>query len=172
MRKTALLFLCLATISCSRKTPASDFPKVAEEAVYKILSFSPVTASGQGLHQYQGQDFDRELDNLSFRAIQKEREYYAELHKRLEQFDKESLSPEDRADYDVIEYQIGLGLFDIDIARSWQRSPQSYVELLGTALFNPLVLEYAPKEQRFQHIISRIEKIPGFLDVARRQLSN
>src|SRR5439155_18830437 len=141
-----------------------------EEAVYKMLSFSPVAASGQGLHKYNGEDFDRQLDNLSFQGIRKQRDYFIGLHKQLETFDKDALSPEDRADYDVIDYQIGLALFDSDVAQTWRKSPQMYVELIGSALFNPLVLEYAPKEERFQHIIARLEKLTGFVDVARRQL--
>ncbi len=86
------------------------------------------------------------------------------------QFDRNALSAEDRADYDIIDYQIGLSLFDTDVARTWQRNPQGYVELLGAAIYNPFVLEYAPKEERYKHIIARLEKIPGFVDVARRQL--
>ena len=55
----------------------------------------------------------------------------------MEDMDKNALSPEDRADYDIVDTQIGLALFDLDIAQSWRHSPQSYVELLGSALFNP-----------------------------------
>ena len=164
------LLLILSTVSCSRGRPASEFGALTEEVVYKTLSFSPVNASGQGLHKYNGEDFDRELDDLSFRGIRRQRDYFVDLHKRLQEFDRNSLGPEDRADYDIIDYQIGLALFDTDVAQSWRRSPQTYVELLGSALFNPLVLEYAPKEERFQHIIARLGKIPGFVDVARRQI--
>jgi uncharacterized protein (DUF885 family) len=172
VRRVLPAVLILAATACSRKTPPSEFSKLSEEAVYKLLAFSPVGASGQGLHKYNGQDLDRELDNPGFRYIQVQRNYVVELHKRLGQFDKDALSPEDRADYDIIDYQVGLTLFDTDVARSWQRSPQSYVELLGSAVFNPFVLEYAPKEERYRHIIARLEKFPGYVDVARRQLSN
>jgi uncharacterized protein (DUF885 family) len=123
------------------------------------------------LHKYNGRDFDRELDDLSFQAIQKQRDYYIGLHKRLEGYDKGALAPEDQADYDIIDTQIGLALFDLDIAQSWRHSPQSYVELLGSALFNPFVLEYAAKPERYEHIIARLEKIPEFLTVAQRQLA-
>jgi uncharacterized protein (DUF885 family) len=143
---------------------------LAEEFVYKTLSFSPVAASGQGLHKYNGEDFDRALDDISPQAIQKQRDYFIDLHKRMEAMDKNALSPEDRADYDIVDTQIGLALFDLDIAQSWRHSPQSYVELLGSALFNPYVLEYAPKPDRFDHIIARLEKIPAFTRTAQRQL--
>jgi uncharacterized protein (DUF885 family) len=157
------------TLSCA-KAPAPDFSKIADEFVNTTLSFSPVTASGQGLHKLNGVDFDRELDDIAPPAVNKQRDYYIDLHKRLEMFDKKSLSAEDRADYDIIDTQIGLALFDLDIAQSWRHSPQSYVELIGTALFNPFVLEYAPKPERYEHIVARLLRIPTFVTVAKRQL--
>lgn len=170
--RSRLLFLTLTmiTVSCSRKSSGPEFQKFADEFVYTTLSFSPVSASGQGLHKYNGVDFDRDLDDVSSRAIQKQRDYYIAAHKRLEAFDKNSLAPEDQADYDVIDAAIGLALFDMDIAQSWRHSPQSYVELLGVALFNPFVLDYAPKEERYQHIVARLGKIPHFLQTAQYQL--
>jgi uncharacterized protein (DUF885 family) len=165
-----VLIVLLGVTSCSRKTAAPEFEKVASDFVDTTLSFSPVTASGQGLHKLNGKDFDRDLDDLSRRAIQMQRDYYINLHKRLEDFDKDALSPEDRADYDIIDTQIGLALFDLDIAQSWRHSPQSYVELIGSALFNPFVLDYAPKPERYEHIIARLQKIPAFVEVAQRQL--
>jgi hypothetical protein len=174
MRTAVLFILSITILSCSRKGTSelsADFQKLSEEAVYKILSFSPVNASGQGLHTYNGEDFDKELDNLNYFTIRKQRDYYVDLHKRLDKFDRSALAPEDRADYEILEYQIGLALFDIDIAESWRHSPQGYVELLGSALFNPVALEYAPLEKRFGDIIARLEKVPAFTETARRQLS-
>src|SRR5580698_4814539 len=162
--------LLIAITGCSKKPPP-EFGKLAEEFVYKTLSFSPVSASGQGLHKYNGEDFDRELDDLSSAAIQKQRDYYNDLRKRMQALDKASLSPEDRADYDIVDTQIGLALFDIDIAQSWKHSPQSYVELLGSALFNPYVLEYAPLPERFEHVVARLGKIPAFVETAQNQLT-
>ena len=101
-----VLLLLMSIIGCSRKPPAPEFGKITEEFVYKTLSFSPVSASGQGLHKYNGEDFDRELDDLAYPAIQKQRDYYIDLHKRMEALDKNSLSPEDRADYDIVDTQI------------------------------------------------------------------
>jgi uncharacterized protein (DUF885 family) len=159
------------TVSCSSKTPTQDFGKVADEFVNTTLSFSPVSASGQGLHKLNGVDFDRQLDDIGFQAVQKQRDYYIDLHKRLGNFDKKALSAEDRADYDIIDTQIGLALFDLDIAQTLRHSPQSYVELVGTALFNPFVLEYASKAERYEHIIARLLRVPTFLTEARRQLA-
>lgn len=158
------------TLSCGAKSSPTDFTKIADEFVNTTLSFSPVTASAQGLHKLKGVDFDRQLDDPGAEAVNKQRAYYIDLHKRLETFDRKSLSPEDRADYDIIDTQIGLALFDLDIAQTWRHSPQSYVELIGSALFNPLVLEYAPKPERFEHIVARLLRVPDYLRVVKRQL--
>lgn len=172
MRSPLVVVILLSgTVSCSRETPAPEFAKVADDFVYTTLSFSPVGASGQGLHRYNRKDFDRDLDDISRRSIQKQRDYYIAFHKRLEAFNRDSLSPEDRADYDIIDTAIGLALFDFDIAQSWQHNPQSYVELLGSALFTPFVLEYAPLPERYEAIIARLQKIPEFIEVAQRQLA-
>lgn len=171
MRKSPLaLLLALALASCAHSISGDGFSKLADEFVYKTLSFSPVWASSQGLHQYNGVSYDTQLDDVSQNAVQRQRTWYVEFHKRLEAVDKDSLSPEDRADYDVIVAQIGLALFDIDMARSWRRSPQSYVELIGNALYNPLILEYAPKEDRFRHIVARLNGVPAFVQSAMRSL--
>ena len=54
MRIAGLVVLLVALSSCSRKTPPSEFGKLAEEAVYKMLSFSPVGASGQEVGTAEG----------------------------------------------------------------------------------------------------------------------
>jgi uncharacterized protein (DUF885 family) len=164
--------LTMTTLSCSRHSSAADFPKLVEDFTYQSLAFSPVSASGQGLHKYKGQDMDRALDDISTTAIATQHQYYTDLQKRLNTFDKQALTPEDQADYDIIDAQIGLALFDLDAVQSWKHSPQSYVELLGSAIYNPFILEYAPLAERFAHIIARMQQIPSFIDTAQQQLSN
>src|ERR1035437_2012024 len=93
-----VVLVCLSTVSCWHSSSNSGFPRLTEEFVYKTLAFSPVFASSQGLHQYGGVSFDAQLDDVGFQAIQRQRDSYVSFHKRLEAFDKNSLSPEDRAD--------------------------------------------------------------------------
>ena len=88
--------ICLGTTGCTHSSPDAEFPKLTEEFVYKTLSFSPVYASSQGLHQYKGVNFDTQLDDVSRQSIQQQRDFYADFHKRLEAFNKSSLTPEDR----------------------------------------------------------------------------
>ncbi len=157
--------------SACEKNVTSQFPALEEEFVGTTLSFSPANATAEGYHSHLGVDLDDKLDDVSFPAIQKQREFYAAFHRKLEGVDRAALSPEDQADFDIIEDQIALSQLDIDLVQTWRHNPTYYVELLGNALFAPYVLDYAPKEKRAQQIISRVLKIPGFLDQAKRNLA-
>src|SRR5258708_4706797 len=56
--------------------------------------------------------------------------------------------------------------------RSDVHTPTVNVELVGNALFNPLVLEYGPKPQRFRHIIKRLQRVPALMREARDNLKD
>ena len=112
------------------------------------------------------------LDDISPAGIERQRQFYTTFRDRLAREVKSgSLSPEDRADYDIVAGQISLGLLELDRIQSYRHNPTTYVELAGNALFNPQVLEYAPKAERFRHIIARLRKLPGFLDQAANNLA-
>lgn len=162
--------MILLSTGCSRKEPASDFPKIAGEFVYRSLAFSPIAATAQGLHTFEKRKLDSELDDYRRQAITVQREFYAGIHKKLVALDRDSLSEEDKADFDIIDTQCGLALFDIDIARTWNRNPTLYVEAIGNALFAPYQLEYAPKPERFKQIVARMKLLPGFVEVAQQNL--
>src|SRR5262249_42199495 len=49
-------------------------------------------------------------------------------------------------------------------------NPTVYVELAGNALYTPYVLNYAPKDQRFGHIVKRMEKLPALMEQAKANL--
>ena len=161
--------LLLVLSGCGSRQPQSLAP-LADEFVYTTLAFSPVNSTSQGYHQHRGKDLDSQLDDFSQQALSEQRNFYSGFHQRLEKIDKNSLSPEDRADYDIMKGQIALSQFDLDLALTWRRSPTMYVELAGSAIFAPFVLEYAPLPDRMRHIIARLEKFPDLMRRARMNL--
>jgi len=147
-----------------------DFSKLTEDFVYSSLALSPTSATAAGYHEHDGVSLDEMLDDYSPKGIADQHSFYENFRNRLSAIKPESLSAEDRADYGIIEDQIGLALLELDIIQNYKHNPTAYVELIGNALFSPQVLEYAPKEKRYGQIIQRLRKIPALLDQAKGNL--
>jgi uncharacterized protein (DUF885 family) len=158
--------------ACGDPKPSPSFDSLTEEFVYSTLALSPVSATQAGYHQHKGVNLDESLDNLSPAGIQNQRQFYTDFRGRLDKWKAASLSPEQQADREIMSDQIALGLLELDSIQSYRHNPTLYVELIGNALFNPLVLEYAPKPQRMRHIIARLGKISTLLDQARQNLTS
>ena len=168
-----LLLVALGWFGCAKRKMPEAFTPLAEEFVYTSLALSPVGATSAGYHTHAGMKLDEMLDDLSPAGIEQQRKFYQGFRERLAKaVDPQQLAPEDRADYDIIQDQISLNLLEFDQIQSYKHNPTVYVELAGNALFNPHVLEYAPKKERVGHIIARLGKLPAFLDQAKKSLAD
>jgi uncharacterized protein (DUF885 family) len=147
-----------------------DVATLSAEFVNATLAFSPATATSVGLHRYQNRNLDDLLDDMSPEGADRQRRYYREFQGRLSRLDAARLTEEDRADVTIMKDQVALALLDLNEVHSYLHNPTIYVETLGNALFSPFVLEYAPKPERIQSIIQRLEKVPVYLDVATSNL--
>jgi len=163
---TAFLF---SLTGCSHRTRVS---RLTEEFVYTVLSFSPSSATAAGLHRYQNQNLDGQLDDLGPAAMDHQARFYRDFNQRLLQLDPETMSAEDRADWSIMVDRTGLALFDLVEMRGYRHDPLRYVETLGNALYIPYVLDYAPKTERFRHISSRLRKVPLLLDQATANIAS
>lgn len=171
-RKTISTFCGLiALCGCSSNPAHESFTKLAEEFVYTTLANSPVGATQTGYHRHQGIRLDSRLDDYKPESIAAQRRWYEDLRVRLMQsVEPARLNPQDRADYELLQDQIALVLLELTTIQNYRHNPTLYVELIGNGLFSPSVLEYAPKEQRFEHIIGRLEGVAFLLKQARRNL--
>ena len=162
--------IALLLAGCRMPGEKQDFGAIEEEFVYGSLALSPVRATSAGYHEHKGKRLDEMLDDFTPSGIAEQRRFYLDFHNRLDVIKPESLSSEERADYQLMEDQIQLALMEIHLVRNYAHNPTVYVELVGNALFNPYVLEYAPKPQRFRHIIKRLERVPALMREARDTL--
>jgi uncharacterized protein (DUF885 family) len=171
MAKSLLVVVLLLLASaCSRNS--SNIPALSEEFVNTTLSFSPAAATGVGLHKFKNHNLDDELDDLSPAGLDRQRRFYEAFRERLARLDTSKLSVDDQADVALLQDQVALNLLDLTELHSALHNPTVYVEILGNALFNPFVLEYAPKPARIRNIIARLEKVPLFLDQAANNLTS
>jgi uncharacterized protein (DUF885 family) len=186
---TCIFWFLLLTIPAMTQTikssadaiPAAQasgkFSEMEDQFVKESLALSPVNASQAGYHKHVDTttgkvlELDAELDDLSPEAIQKQVDFYRQWWERFrQQTPITSLNAQDAADYRLIDDQIALNLLEFEQIQNYKHNPTAYVELLGNGLFLPLTQEYAAKEVRVGHVISRIGQIPRFLEQAKTQL--
>jgi len=156
---------------------STTFAKLSEEFVHETLALSPSSASQAGYHKHldpkSGKTIplDSLLDNMSPEGIAKQRNVYVTWRQRFHsETPLASLSPEDAADWHLIDDQIGQNLLELDRIQNYKHNPTVYVELIGSALFQPLTDDYATEETRLGDVLSRIQATPNFLDQAKSQL--
>jgi uncharacterized protein (DUF885 family) len=131
--------------------------------VYGSLALSPVAATSAGYHQHKGVNLDEQIDDFSAAGIDQQHKFYSDFHNRLAAIQQDQLSAEDKADYQIVDNSVNLSLLEYEKIQSYKHNPTVYVELVGNALFNPFILEYAPIETRYRAIIARLKKIPALV---------
>jgi uncharacterized protein (DUF885 family) len=179
MRQSLKVALVLAATSLvcmtSCKQPEAPAPKpdltsLTDDFVYGSLALSPVSATSAGYHQHKGVNLDEQIDDFSAAGIDQQHKFYSDFHNRLAAIRQDALSAEDRADFQIIDNQVNLSLLDLEKIHSYRHNPTVYVELVGNALFNPFVLEYAPLDQRYRAIIQRLQRIPALMQQGQANL--
>ena len=182
---TGLCALILSvSLSAQRTAPGGSaaskkFAELSDQFMKESLVLSPVNASAAGYHKHLDPktgktiELDAQLDDLSQGSINQQRAFYAGWRNRFRsETPKASLSPEDAADWQLMDDQIGLALLEFDTIQNYKHNPTQTVELIGNALFLPLTQTYAPQEVRVGHVISRMREIPGALNQTKEYLSD
>ncbi len=162
----------MAGCKMNQENQKPDFSKLSEDFVYGSLALSPVSATQAGYHEHQGVRLDEKLDDFSPSGVDATRKFDAEFKDRLAAIDQQTLSAEERADYQIIQNAVDLSWLDLQQIQNYRHNPTTYVELVGNALFSPFVLEYAPVDVRFGHIIRRLSQVPVLMDQAKMNLTD
>jgi uncharacterized protein (DUF885 family) len=181
MKLLAVFVLGAGALAAQSGPPASQgndkFAKLSEDFIHETLALSPSSASQAGYHKHVDPKtgrtiaLDSLLDEVSPAGIAEQRRVYSQWRERFHtETPVASLGAEDAADWRLIDDQIGLNLLDLDRIQNYKHNPTGYVELLGSALFQPLTDEYAAEPARLGDVLSRVAATPTFLDQARSEL--
>lgn len=157
---------------CDRLTPEARVQRLGEDFYQTFLAFSPVTATATGYHNHQGVVLDDLLDDMSPRAMDGRRAFFNQAHAQFDDLAVRHLSPESRADVDVVRRVCEAQLLELDRIQEYRHNPTLYVETVGNAIDTPFLLAYAPPAERFAHIINRLRKVPDYLNQAKQNLSD
>ena len=171
-RVPALALAAGAFVLAGCSSPARQFPGLATEFVFTTLTFSPTSASDNGLHVYTDPKtkltlaLDTLLDDFSPAARQRQTAFYRDFKARLQALDRDKLDPQMQADYDLLMNAVEFGLFSLERERFPERRPQLYAENLGSALFDNIRLEYADTATRAAHLAARLGQVPAYVATA------
>ncbi len=168
--RAPLALVAVLLAACGSKPITTDFDKLTQDLIYGSLALSPVNATATGYHTHNGRPLDELLDDYSAPGVDQQRQFYQGIQTRMMAVDVASLDKEQKADLEIMKDAVGLALLDLNTIQSFRHNPTVYVELAGNALFNPYMLNYAPKEKRFQQITRRLEKMPALFEQAKSQL--
>lgn len=171
-RLHAAWVLIILAAACGGRKPVPVLGDLVQEFVHTSLSYSPVNATAAGYHAHNGMPLDILLDSYDENELGRQRTWYRDFQARLQLIDAAKLTPEDQADYMILRDQAALALLELDTIQSYKHNPTLYVELVGNALFSPFMLEYAPLEERYRHIVERLRRVPQLLGQARQNLVN
>lgn len=169
--------------SSEKNMPASaaseKFAQLSDQFLKDSLALSPTNASAAGYHHHVDPKtgktiaLDAQLDDMSLEAVAARRAFYAAWRERFRtETPPASLDPEDAADWQLIDDQIGLNLLEYDKIQTYRHHPTVPVELIGNAIFLPLSQTYAPKDVRIGHVLARIQQIPRALDQVKQYLGD
>lgn len=157
--------------------PNVKFAKLSEDFIHETLALSPASASQAGYHQHRDAKtgkiiaLDSLLDDMSPEGVAEQRRVYAQWRERFHsETPLASLGLEDAADWHLIDDQIAQSLLEFDRIQAYKHNPTEYVELIGSALFQPLTDDYAPEDVRLGDVLSRVAATPRFLDQAKSEL--
>src|SRR5260370_38392469 len=107
---------------------------------------------------------DALLDDLSLEGVAGQRTFYQQWRERFrKETPASALNPQDAADWQLIDDQIGLNLLEFDKIQSYRHNSTVPVELIGKVLFLTLTQEYAPIAVRLGHVLARFGEIPRLL---------
>lgn len=88
----------------------------------------------------------------------------------LRRIDPKRLSPNLRADWEMLDSQLTASRWSIEELKSWQWNPANYNVADPFALLT--TLEYAPLEQRLRTFLERLENVPAYYAAAKTNVES
>ncbi|MGB8522851.1 MAG: DUF885 domain-containing protein [Candidatus Acidiferrales bacterium] len=163
----------------SERSDAQKFAELSDRFMKDSLALSPSSASQAGYHKHVDPktgkviELDALLDDMSLEAMAEQRAFYANWRERFHnETPVSALDPQDAADWQLIDDQIGLNLLEFDKIQNYRHNPTVPVELIGNALFLPLTQDYASHDVRVGHVLSRVSAIPRLLTQVKQYLGD
>ncbi len=129
------------------------------------LAMQPETATYLGIHEHDG-----DLASGSREAIDEEVDFHRRTIDELSALDPDELSADRSLDRDLAIHQARLAIHWLTEYRPWAGSSDA-AEHVGDALFPLFTRDFAPLDERLEHIAERLEHAPRYLRETRDRVT-
>jgi hypothetical protein len=146
---------------------AEPLPHFVDEYLAYLHEVHPTNATFDGIHVH-----DDLLEDLSRQAIDAQVRDLGGFARRLAAIDPSRLTEIERIERPALESSIRSRLFDLEVARPWERSPQHYSDLIATSIASQVLFDYAPLAERARRIASKLRQIPRLVQAARDNIKD
>jgi uncharacterized protein (DUF885 family) len=165
----SFLLSFLIFFNCAVKESSEDrkFSDLVDRFMDWYFMTSPVSATNNGAHQYDG-----ELEDFSSEGILAKGESLRFFLQELNAIDTTQLSFDNKMDFKILGDEIEWRLFQLEVLKPWEKSPLMYNYIVGGGIYSLISRDFAPLEQRLGNAISRLRKIPRLLNQAKANLKN
>ena len=174
-RIISVALLALAITACnnndngSNSTPGSNkgdaaFKNIADTFLLGYLSWRPQAAVALGYHEYDGK-----VTDYSKSSLDKELKRLKDYDHQLDGFDTASLSTQNFFDYRILKMAIKNEIFNFEDLKVYTKNPMTYASAVDVNLY--IKRDYAPLEERLQHVIDVEKQIPQVFAAANENLA-
>lgn len=162
-----LAVLALLVFACKQQAEKSDkeFDSFKENFIEDLWKQYPGWASSAGYHKY-----DSILTIPDQAGRDKELAFADENLKKLEEFDPEKLSANNKTDYHMIENQLKSVQWRINEEKSYEWDPSGYN--ISGLFAEMLINDYEALENRLRNFGLRLQKVPAYYEAARKNIKN
>jgi uncharacterized protein (DUF885 family) len=141
---------------------AEPLPHFVDEYLTYLYEVHPTTATFDGVHVHDDliEDFGRQALDAQVRAL-------GGFARRLAAIDPQRLTEVERLERPALESSIRARLYELEEVRTWERSLQTYSEVLATSVAGQALFEYAPLAERARRVLSKLRQTPRLMQAAR-----
>ena len=141
---------------------AEPLPHFVDEYLTYLHEVHPTMATFDGVHVHDDllEDFGRQAIDAQIREL-------GGFARRLASIDPQRLTEVERLERPALEASIRARLFELESVRTWERSLQSYSEVLATSLAGQVLFEYSPLAERARRVLSKLRQAPRLMQAAR-----
>jgi len=146
---------------------SEPLPHFVDDLLGYLYETHPTYATLDGVHAY-----DDHLEDLSRHAIDSEVHALTGYLRRLDEINQEALTPVERLERRMLTDHLHARTFELEVVRTWERSPQFYSDILASSLAGQALFSYAPAPERARRVLSKLRQTPRLIQAARDNIKD